>query len=124
MQLTIDGVPAAAVSKVLKHLSVSVHYLNEYLKKSWGGKPGASEGLLTFDPTSDTCSECQSIHDDNLENVESRNYTDEQELERKTTAISLHCDNEDRGGAIQEVGDLHPAADCKISYVAIQNTIM
>eukprot|EP00731_Ephydatia_muelleri_P028248 Em0019g1121a len=112
--LTIGGVPAAAVSKVLKHLSVSVHYLNEYLKKSWGVKPGASEGLLTFDTTSDTCSECQPIHDDHLENVESRNYTDEQELERKTTAISLHCDNEDRGGAIQEVGDLHPAADLRL----------
>lgn len=107
MQLMIGGVPAA-VSKVLKNLSVSVHYLNEYLKKSWG--LALEEGLTT----SDTCSEYQP---NRVDNMESGNGVDE----HFTTAAanSLSYENEDRGGAaIQEVRDLHPAPDCKITYLA------
>ena len=116
MQLTIAGVPAGTVSKVLKNLSVSVHYLNEYLKKSWGVEPVLLESPMTFDSldaTSDACSEFQPSHDDHRDNMGLRNDTDEQE----STVINFPCDKEDRGGANQEV---RAAPDCKSSYLTIQ----
>ena len=48
-QLLIGGVSPVAMSKVLKNLTVGVHYLNEYLKKTWGLGPTTLESSMTFE---------------------------------------------------------------------------
>ena len=61
MQISIAGVPAIAVNKVMKDLSVSVHYLNEYIKKMWALGPAVPQGPIDcVDAGHDQVTECQS----------------------------------------------------------------
>ena len=36
MQLSIGGVPAVTINKVIKDLTLTIHYMDKYLRKIWG----------------------------------------------------------------------------------------
>ena len=63
MQLSIGGVPAVTINKVIKDLTLTIHYMDEYLRKIWESPTPASNSPTDHtDIMGDLESEFQDSH--------------------------------------------------------------
>ena len=63
MQVSIDGIPAVTINKVMKEFAFTIHYVNEYLKRIWGfNTPASNSPTDHTDIMSDLESEYQESH--------------------------------------------------------------
>lgn len=121
--LIVDGVPAVVLNKVLKNLSVSIHYLNQYLKKIWMLDPMAlQEVLYSIEATSDAVSELQQSYDYPANNAQSKKHSNGELSEAQATATIPYQSEESTGALrknLQLVSDLKLYKDGELDWEAL-----
>lgn len=92
MQISIRGVPTIAVNKVMRDLSVTIHYLNKYVKKIWALSPAVPQSPTDcIDAGHDQDSECFSKPgNDTPGNADALAFNNQGESEAELQVATMH----------------------------------